>query len=181
MIDSRALGVVAAAIGVGLLGAVLARARRDEPGVGEGADASADPARLGGSGRDRTGSRSRRWSGGGTVPVEATVLASGVRHDYHPLGSIYYPEIDYRYEIDGRRYVSDRVFRSGADARGRRDARWARQVVSDYAPGARVTARVDPARPDRAFLVDDRAGPDLGPPSVAARAVVDRLASRLSP
>jgi hypothetical protein len=92
------------------------------------------------------------------VEVDATIVSSEVRRDSsggqmtrsgtRPRTTIYVPEVRFRFELDGRTFDGERLFpapRSG-------DQTWASRLVGKYPADRAVTAWVDPARPDAAFL-----------------------------
>jgi len=71
----------------------------------------------------------------------------------------YYPNVTYRYEVDGTEYVSSNVFPPADQRRGaERDD--ARELVAGYAQGQSVTVYYPPERPADASL---RAPRDPGP------------------
>jgi len=85
-------------------------------------------------------------------PVEAVVDNSRV-----PLGSGdegYDPIVAYHYEGNGTTYTSHDVFPGTGSYHTSRDR--AVEIVQEYAPGDAVTAYVDPANPDRSFLIERR-------------------------
>jgi hypothetical protein len=102
-------------------------------------------------------------------PVEAVVVDVGVRSgtssntDTRLLRdnstTTHEPVVRFRYRLGGREYESDmlrptNIVRTYAS----RDAAIA--VLKPYAPGARIRALVDPAEPDKAFLIAEAgAGP----------------------
>jgi hypothetical protein len=59
------------------------------------------------------------------------------------------PRVGYHYVVGGRSYTSTRVL-PGNESRGRR---WATAIADRYPAGLQTTAYVDPAAPERAFLV----------------------------
>ncbi len=80
--------------------------------------------------------------------TECTVLSSAVAEtgdDRHP----YRTAVRFSYELDGRRYESDR-FSRGDDATASFDR--ARDRAGRYPPGAAGTCRVSPSQPSRAVL-----------------------------
>ncbi len=80
--------------------------------------------------------------------TECTILSSGVADtgdDQHP----YRASVRYRYEIDGRTYEGDRMFRSDG---GTPSFDRARDRAARYQPGAAATCRVSPNHPALAVL-----------------------------
>jgi hypothetical protein len=96
------------------------------------------------------------------VPVEATVVSSGVREsrssdtDHRPLRdnstSSFLPEVKFRYAVGGKAYESD-LLRPTVIVRGYASREGAAEAVRPFAVGSAVTAWVDPAAPERAFLI----------------------------
>ena len=98
-------------------------------------------------------------------PVEAEILSSRVVEEESTsstrrngrrrteTSTTYYPSITYRYEVEGKDYRSSKVTPGfGRSSKGRE---WAEQIVAEHPEGAVTTAFVDPAAPDRAFLVEE--------------------------
>ena len=88
-------------------------------------------------------------------PVSATVLSSdieSVRSTGRSPSTTYRPAVRYEYIVAGERHVADRV----TPLHESRSARWATALARRFVPGATVTAFVNPADPDDAFLVRSR-------------------------
>ncbi|MFO0874149.1 MAG: DUF3592 domain-containing protein [Phycisphaerales bacterium] len=68
-------------------------------------------------------------------------------------------DVLFRYELDGRTYESD-LLRPSVIVRGFASAEGAMEELRAFPVGARVTAHVDPARPDKAFLIAEKS---MGP------------------
>jgi hypothetical protein len=89
-----------------------------------------------------------------SVPVAATIVAMDIeKHVSHSskggTTTTYKPIVEYRYEVDGRSYVSRTVFPlSESGSYG-----WARSVVDRFSPGQRVEAYRNSRRPEKAFLI----------------------------
>lgn len=92
-------------------------------------------------------------------PVEAKVLRSQVVKDVQTsfndesFGSsrtmvYYYPEIEYEYEVEGRKYHSNRLIAVRVNFPESAAASW----VAQYPAGAVVTARRHPEKPELAVL-----------------------------
>jgi hypothetical protein len=83
-------------------------------------------------------------------PVPAVVLDREVSETYDDEGArSYTPVVRYRYTVGGHEYEATRVhptLRSGLKG-------WAERQVRPFAPGSRVTAYYDPARPAESYLV----------------------------
>jgi len=80
--------------------------------------------------------------------ADCTILSSGVGNtgdDQHPYRAL----VRYRYEIDGRTYEGDRLFRSDG---GTPSFDRARDRAARYQPGAAATCRVSPNHPALAVL-----------------------------
>jgi hypothetical protein len=65
--------------------------------------------------------------------------------------STYRPEVSFEYEVGGVRYTSD-LLRPSIIVTGYASREAAAELLTPYPLGARVTAHVDPAHPERAFL-----------------------------
>ena len=93
-----------------------------------------------------------------SVPIEGTVLTSEVEID-RPSDpddpTSYYPVVTYRYEYDGQSYTNDNVF-PGTGRQSTSESR-AAEIVREYADGETVTVYVDPAEPQRSFLLKESA------------------------
>lgn len=102
------------------------------------------------------GIRSRRAHSWPTV--EGTIIASGVVRE-HASGSsnsmvtggqnVYKPEVAYEYEINGERYVSNRI--ELLDVASSNQGR-AQSIQSNYKPGDQVRVYYDPENPERSLL-----------------------------
>ncbi|KAA0212901.1 MAG: DUF3592 domain-containing protein [Leptolyngbya sp. PLA3] len=94
-------------------------------------------------------------------PVDATVIASEVRRETFGSSTstgaqhtstthiVHVPVVTYSYQFQGTPHQSDDIYtfpRNGSEA-------WAQRIADGYPPGSPVTAYVDPAHPERAFLV----------------------------
>lgn len=96
------------------------------------------------------------------VPVEATVISAGVREsrssdtDQRPLRDnstvTYLPEVKFRYALGGKAYESD-LLRPTVIVQGSASREAAAEEVRAFVPGEPATAWVDPAAPERAFLI----------------------------
>ncbi|MFB6140005.1 MAG: DUF3592 domain-containing protein [Halosimplex sp.] len=78
----------------------------------------------------------------------ATVLSSGTEP---ARGMDEYVDVTYRYTVDGQTYESDNVYPGGQPSKDNAD-----KIVSQYPPGATVTAHYNPDDPSQAFLIKDR-------------------------
>jgi hypothetical protein len=96
------------------------------------------------------------------IPVSAVITHSEVfssrssDSDSRPLRdtstTTHRPDVRFRYEVDGRAYESDLLYpNSIVVTYASRES--AAEALAPYPPGATVRALVDPAVPDRAFLV----------------------------
>jgi hypothetical protein len=65
--------------------------------------------------------------------------------------STYRPDVTFEYELGGVRYTSD-LLRPSVIVTGYASHEAAAELLAPYPIGARVTAHVDPAHPERAFL-----------------------------
>lgn len=102
----------------------------------------------------RYGEESLHW-----LPVQATVVRSEVEVDvqrsmsgeaYEPTRSMtyYYPGIEYEYEVNGRKYRSNRLIAVRVNFAKSAAESW----VAQYPAGAVVTARRHPEKPELAVL-----------------------------
>jgi len=83
-------------------------------------------------------------------PVPATVVSSSVTTHSDSAGTTYGVEIEYRYEVNGRSYTSDRrSFGMSGSSSGRSGKE---KFVADHPPGKQVTCYVDPDDPTEAVL-----------------------------
>lgn len=123
------------------------------------------------------------------VPVRAEIVWSGVKEstssntDRRLLRSnsttSYTPEVKFKYELAGVPYVSD-LLRPTVIVQGHASREIAAEEVAAFPIGAGVSAWVDPATPDRAFLVKEAsAGPMVFTLLGLLLPVVGWLASRL--
>jgi hypothetical protein len=93
--------------------------------------------------------------------VPAVVLSSRV-HAERSLDDrdrerfLYRPVVRFAYEVDGRRYESDRY---AFDETSSSDDAYATRVAQKYPPGRTVTAWIDPDRPEVAILERSAPGP----------------------
>ncbi|MFC3959222.1 DUF3592 domain-containing protein [Halovivax cerinus] len=92
------------------------------------------------------------------VAVEATVHHVGVAEDVMYLDNggtrqLYYPDVHYTYSYEGETYTSESVYRGTDVSMDTRSQ--ARAVVSEYDAGEAVTATIDGADPDTAYLIDE--------------------------
>lgn len=91
------------------------------------------------------------------VTVEATITDRGVETTSSRTGSgsdvEYEPTVAFTYEYEGERHTGTAVYPGRVDTSYDTEA-GAREVVAPYEPGTTVTAYVDPADPDAAFLRD---------------------------
>ncbi|MDX1502682.1 MAG: DUF3592 domain-containing protein [Thermoanaerobaculia bacterium] len=86
----------------------------------------------------------RSWS---QVPCE--IVESGVRYHRGDDSTTYSVEVLFRYEVDGRKYLSNRYrFLGGSSSGYEGKAR----VVAEIPPGTRTTCFVDPDAPEEAVL-----------------------------
>lgn len=83
------------------------------------------------------------------ITVPATIVSSEVRQSTtDSLSKLVWADIEFKYVFDGKKRTSNRVWpveESGSDVE-------MRAIVDHYSPGTQVTAFVDLADPDRAFL-----------------------------
>jgi hypothetical protein len=87
-------------------------------------------------------------------PTNATVLSSNVRITRGSKGSTHYhADITYQYAVAGRPYASNKI--ALFDETGGRN--WAYALVNSHPPGAPITAYVNPADPNDAFLIHEHA------------------------
>ncbi|MCU4743631.1 DUF3592 domain-containing protein [Natronoglomus mannanivorans] len=96
------------------------------------------------------------------VEIDATVLETDIdRRSSSGSGSSYYPVVEFEYTYEGETYTSSNI--DAADSRTSESSRSSAQsVVNEYPEGEAVTAYLDPAEPDEAFLETDRSwGPYL--------------------
>jgi hypothetical protein len=83
-------------------------------------------------------------------PVPATVMMSSVESVRGNRGTVSYrPAVSYWYRVNGTQYVAAGVTPIGISS----GWRWAQSISQRFAPGAAVTAYVDPHDPGRAYLV----------------------------
>lgn len=84
------------------------------------------------------------------VPVQAIVVSSKVRSFTGSKGQVYYvPDVQYEYEVSGRKYQSDRYLPLPlSDNRS-----WAQSVVDEYPSRKAIQAYCDPNDPAQAILV----------------------------
>ena len=87
--------------------------------------------------------------------TEGSVVSAAVE----PLGDGYYPNVTYRYEVDGEEYVSSNVF-PPADQRRGSDRDDAEELVAGYRVGESVSVYYPAGEPANASL---RAPRDPGP------------------
>ena len=89
------------------------------------------------------------------VAVEATVIEAGVETTSTPgTGDVEFrPTVRYRYSYDGSAYTGTDLF-PGSVAPTYDTESAAREALAGYEPDAAVTAYVDPAAPEAAFLED---------------------------
>jgi len=87
--------------------------------------------------------------------TEGTVVSAAIE----PLGDGYYPNVTYRYEVDGGEYVSSNVF-PPADQRRGADRDDAEELVAGYRAGETVSVYYPAGDPANASL---RAPRDPGP------------------
>lgn len=89
------------------------------------------------------------------VEVDAEVVAVGVdaAAGGSSAGTDYRPTAEFTYEYDGETYTSTSVFPSATSPNYDTESA-AREVLAGYDAGDTVTAYVDPADPDGAFLLD---------------------------
>ena len=88
-------------------------------------------------------------------PLSATVLSSDVeyvRSSGSSRTSAYRPMVRYEYVVAGERHVADRV----TPLHESRSSSWATALARRFVPGTTVTAYVNPADPDDAYLVRTR-------------------------
>ncbi|WP_267639357.1 DUF3592 domain-containing protein [Haloarchaeobius amylolyticus] len=98
--------------------------------------------------------RSQRRVLAGTVAVDARVVETGIEERQRSPaddGAYFVPHVRYQYEFEGETYESEQVYptrtRVGYPYRDP-----VREIVTRYEGRASVTAHVDPAQPDVAFL-----------------------------
>lgn len=90
------------------------------------------------------------WEARGWEARDCEVLSSHVgRHDSDEGEDTYSIDIEYRYQVDGRVYTSDRYDFMGGSSSGYEGKA---AVVERHPPGATVTCWVDPEEPSRAVL-----------------------------
>jgi len=98
------------------------------------------------------------WIGGVEVdrlmtwrPVQATVIATDVQavQGGSRSGVGYVPVVRYSYQVNGRQYESIGV----TVIRLSSSWKWAESVRTRFAPGATVTAYINPSNPSAGFLV----------------------------
>lgn len=94
----------------------------------------------------------------GAEPVEAQIVSTSVEkvveHTAPDASRVsWYPQIEYRYSVDGRAYSSDAIWPAGS--RSGEEA-WARGFIADYSEGDRITARYQPDSPERSYLIAGR-------------------------
>ncbi|MFC7097696.1 DUF3592 domain-containing protein [Halobaculum marinum] len=88
------------------------------------------------------------------VDVDAVVVETGVEAtSTGSAGADYRPTVEFTYEYDGESYTSTNVFPSTTSPTYDTESA-ARDVLADYESGDSVSAHVDPADPDSAFLLD---------------------------
>ncbi|WP_324663445.1 DUF3592 domain-containing protein [Haloarcula sediminis] len=104
----------------------------------------------------------------GRVTVTAEVTGVGVEQVEGSRGrEAYVPAVQFQYRFRGTGYTSDRLY-PGRSQPQYDDRATARERVSAYAVGERVTAYVDPEAPGAAFLEDARSGQATGAVIVGA-------------
>lgn len=94
----------------------------------------------------------------GAEPVEAQIVSTSVEkvveHTAPDASRVsWYPRLEYRYTVDGRTYASDAIWPAGSRG-GEED--WARGFIAEYSLGDTVTARYQPAAPERSYLIKGR-------------------------
>jgi hypothetical protein len=89
----------------------------------------------------------------GAVAVDATITELDVESTSRGSspGTDYRPTVRFTYEYEGTEYASTNIFPSAITPNYDTESA-AREVVAGYAVGESVTAYVDPADPDGAFL-----------------------------
>ena len=99
--------------------------------------------------------------------VDATVIAAGVTEGQNAEAqTVYAPNVTYRYTYEGTDYTSSSVFPGTGDVVNSESR--AQEIVDRFAPGKEVTAYVNTANPNSAFLIDEQAplwywaGPIIG-------------------
>lgn len=88
-----------------------------------------------------------------SVEVNAELVSTGVEavSVSSSPGADYKPTVEFTYDYEGTSYTSTNVF-PAAVSRTYDTESAARDVIADYEQGTTVTAYVDPADPDGAFL-----------------------------
>lgn len=117
--------------------------------------------------------RIRVWS-----PVRATFEEQRLKGDI----TQHYPEIEYRWTVDGRTYEGDR-YKLGTTHPKYDERDDARQAALRFSPGDRITIYYDPDAPDQAVLDPSKDWFALLTPSVLSLVFVGTgfLLQRLSP
>lgn len=95
------------------------------------------------------------------VEIDATILETGVEADeVNRRGVDYHPTVRFEYTYEGESHTSSRVYPSTLGRTFDTESA-AAEAIADYAVGETVTAYIDPADPDRAFL--KRTSTPMGP------------------
>lgn len=91
------------------------------------------------------------------MPVEAIITKS------RPLDTMVKKEagarvmfgihLEYRYEIGGHRFENHNIFKN-AESYGSSDARWAKEFLSEYPVGRRITVFARRERPEESYILE---------------------------
>jgi hypothetical protein len=99
-------------------------------------------------------------------PVQAKVIGATCTPDKQNRGSLAFVfravfganhrvRVSYRYEVDGKEYVTDKVGLPGVNRTTGRKT-WAERITAGYVPGQPCTAYYDPADSSQSFLLKER-------------------------
>ena len=84
-----------------------------------------------------------------TGKITSSSVRKETRRESNKTSTVYYPSVQYRYQIDGRPYTSSRIAFGNASG-GRKS--FAQDVAEKYPSGQKVTVYYDPDDPQYAIL-----------------------------